>query len=130
MDRGVRLSLALVSTGLLGVSAPYEFTDQQLALLDPTRAIAALCGGGSKSATMRDRIAMASTMVAQSPTPAGIRLYGGLGKIHFQITTSSPEAQRYFDQGMGFAYGFNHAAAIASFREAQRLDSNCATCFW
>jgi len=130
MDRAMRLSLALVSTGLLGVSAPYEFTPQQLALLDPIKAISAMCGGGSKSAAMRDRIAMAAAIVAQNPTPAGIRLYDGLGKVHFPITTSSPVAQRYFDQGMAFAYGFNHAAAIASFREAQRLDPDCAMCFW
>ncbi|HEY5459242.1 MAG TPA: hypothetical protein VIJ81_07220, partial [Sphingomicrobium sp.] len=130
MDHTMRLSLALVSTGLLGVSAPYEFTPQQLALLDPTRAISAMCGGGPKAAAMHDRIAMAAAFVAQAATPAGIRLYDGLGKVHFPITTSSPEAQRYFDQGMGFAYGFNHAAAIASFREAQRLDPGCAMCFW
>ena len=130
MDRAMRLSLALMSTGLLGVSAPYEFTSQQLALLDPTAAISALCGGGAKSATMRDRIAMAAAVVAQTQTPGGIRLYDGLGKVHFPITTSSPQAQRYFDQGMGFAYGFNHAAAIASFREAQRLDPTCAMCWW
>ena len=42
----------------------------------------------------------------------------------------NPLAQRYFDQGLGFAYGFNHAAAIASFREAQRLDPDCAMCLW
>ena len=30
MDRTMRLSLALVSTGLLGVSAPYEFTPQEI----------------------------------------------------------------------------------------------------
>jgi len=130
MDRAMRLSLALVSTGLLGVSAPFEFTPRQLALLDPTRAISAMCGGGGKSAAMRDRIAMAAAIVAQNPTPAGIRLYDSLGKVHFPITTSSPEAQRYFDQGMAFAYGFNHAAAIASFREAQRLDPDCAMCWW
>ncbi|HTK58788.1 MAG TPA: tetratricopeptide repeat protein [Sphingomicrobium sp.] len=130
MDRAMRLSLALVSTGLLGVSAPFEFTPRQLALLDPTRAISAMCGGGGKSAAMRDRIAMAAAIVAQNPMPAGIRLYDGLGKVHFPITTSSPEAQRYFDQGMAFAYGFNHAAAIASFREAQRLDPDCAMCWW
>ncbi|MGH6705997.1 MAG: tetratricopeptide repeat protein, partial [Sphingomicrobium sp.] len=64
------------------------------------------------------------------PTAAGIRLYDGLGKVHFPISTKSPEAQRYFDQGLGFAYGFNHAAAIASFREAQRLDPACAMCWW
>jgi tetratricopeptide (TPR) repeat protein len=130
MDRVARLSLALASTGLLGLSAPYEITPQQLALLDPVRAIAALCGGGAKVATMRDRIAMATALVAQSQTPAGIRLYDGLGKVDFPISTTSPEAQRYFNQGMGFAYGFNHAAAIASFKEAQRLDPDCAMCWW
>ncbi|WP_294122753.1 tetratricopeptide repeat protein [Sphingomonas sp.] len=130
MDRRMRLSLALASTGLLGVSAPYEYTSQQLALLDPTRAISALCGGGGRAATMRDRIAMATALAAQAQSPAGIRLYDGLGKVHFPITTSSPEAQRYFDQGMAFAYGFNHAAAIASFRQAQRLDPDCAMCWW
>lgn len=127
MDRVTRLSLALASTTLLGVSAPYEYTGQQLALLDPTAAISALCGGGGPS--MRDRIAMAAALVGQS-RPTGIRLYDGLGKVHFPITTSSPEAQRYFDQGMAFAYGFNHAAAIASFREARRLDPGCAMCWW
>jgi hypothetical protein len=129
MDRIARLSLALASTGLLGVSAPYEFDAQQLALLDPTRAIAALCGGGTR-ATMPDRIAMAAAITAQAQSPAGIRLYDGLGKVQFPITTSSPGAQRYFNQGMGFAYGFNHAAAIASFREAQRLDPTCAMCWY
>jgi hypothetical protein len=79
---------------------------------------------------MRDRLAMAAAMVAQGQTAAGIRLYDGLGKVQFPITTKSVEAQRYFNQGMGFAYGFNHAAAIASFREAQKLDPECAMCFW
>ena len=130
MDRTVRLSLALASTTLLGVSAPYEFTQQQLALLDPTGAISALCGGGGRSAAMRDRLAMAAALVGADQNAAGIRLYSGLGKVSFPISTKSPGAQRYFDQGMGFAYGFNHAAAIASFREAQRLDPSCAMCWW
>jgi tetratricopeptide (TPR) repeat protein len=130
MNRVRCVALALVSTGLLGVSAPYEFTPQQLALLDPTGAISALCGGGSKAATMRDRLSMATAVVSKMQSLAGIRLYDGLGRVHFPITTSSPEAQRYFDQGMAFAYGFNHAAAIASFKEAQRLDPSCAMCFW
>ena len=78
---------------------------------------------------MPDMLLLAASAV-QAPTPAGIRLYDGLGKVHFPISTSSPEAQRYFDQGLGFAYGFNHAAAIASFREAQRLDPGCAMCWW
>ena len=129
MDRGTRLALALASTSLLGISAPIEFTSEQLALLDPSGGMASLCGGGNKASAMRVRMAMAAALVQAQPA-AGIRLYDGLGKVHFPISTTNADAQRYFDQGMGFAYGFNHAAAIASFREAQKLDPNCAMCWW
>lgn len=73
---------------------------------------------------------MASAAVVGQQEVRSVPLYDGLGEVHFPITTSDPLAQRYFDQGLGFAYGFNHAAAIAAFREAQRLDPQCAMCFW
>jgi tetratricopeptide (TPR) repeat protein len=57
-------------------------------------------------------------------------LFGNLGKHHWKITTASPEAQQYFDQGLRLAYGFNHAEARRAFRQAQRLDPSCAMCFW
>ncbi|HET9399087.1 MAG TPA: hypothetical protein VFO45_09750, partial [Sphingomicrobium sp.] len=129
MDRVQRVALALASTTLFGISAPFEISTQQLSLLDPSARMAALCGGGGSGSSMRDKLAL-SLAVVQAQTPAGIRLYDGLGKVHFPISTSNETVQRYFDQGMGFAYGFNHAAAIASFREGQRLDPNCAMCFW
>src|SRR6201999_4668406 len=40
------------------------------------------------------------------------------------------QAKRYFNQGLMLAYGFNHAGAVRSFREAQRLDPQCALCWW
>jgi tetratricopeptide (TPR) repeat protein len=61
---------------------------------------------------------------------AGAPLFQGMGDYHRPITTSDPGAQRYFDQGMVLAFGFNHAEAIRSFRAAQRLDPACAMCFW
>ncbi|HEU0311469.1 MAG TPA: tetratricopeptide repeat protein [Sphingomicrobium sp.] len=128
MGRFQRLAIAFASTTLLGVAAPAQFTPELLALLDPSARMAGLCGGG-KGASMRDKLALSFALV-QAQTPAGIRLYDGLGKINFKVSTSSAEAQRYFDQGIGFAYGFNHAAAIASFREAQKLDPSCAMCWW
>ena len=39
-------------------------------------------------------------------------------------------AQRYFDQGLRLTYAFNHAEALRAFREAQRLDPDCAMCYW
>jgi tetratricopeptide (TPR) repeat protein len=53
-----------------------------------------------------------------------------LGAWRHKVTTASPEAQRYFDQGLVLAYGFNHAQAIAAFAEAAKLDSTCAMAFW
>jgi tetratricopeptide (TPR) repeat protein len=46
------------------------------------------------------------------------------------ITTKDALAQRYFNQGLVLAYGFNHAEAARSFRAAQQLDPNCAICYW
>lgn len=61
---------------------------------------------------------------------AGAPLFEGMGDYHRPITTNDAGAQRYFDQGMVLAFGFNHAEAIRSFRAAQRLDPDCAMCFW
>jgi tetratricopeptide (TPR) repeat protein len=57
-------------------------------------------------------------------------LWDDLGDLSFAITTSDPLAQRYFDQGLRLAYGFNHAEALRSFHEAQAIDPACALCYW
>jgi tetratricopeptide (TPR) repeat protein len=59
-----------------------------------------------------------------------VPLYKDLGKHHHAITTKSPQAQRYFDQGLRLTYAFNHAEAIASFKEGARIDPDCAMCYW
>lgn len=46
------------------------------------------------------------------------------------ITSSSAEAKQFFNQGLFFLYAFNHAEADRSFKEAIRLDPNCAMCHW
>ncbi|HSK80233.1 MAG TPA: hypothetical protein VLQ45_27510 [Thermoanaerobaculia bacterium] len=70
---------------------------------------------------------------ARSAEPADGRtapLLEGRGKHHHAVATKSPLAQRYFDQGLTLAYAFNHAEAARSFREAARLDPECAMCWW
>ena len=52
----------------------------------------------------------------QEPAAPKAPLYDNLGNLHHEITTSSPEAQRYFDQGLTLSYAFNHAEAIRSFQ--------------
>jgi tetratricopeptide (TPR) repeat protein len=59
-----------------------------------------------------------------------VPLYGDLGTLAFRITTRSPRAQAYFNQGLRLAFAFNHAEAQRAFQAAQRLDPDCAACFW
>ena len=57
-------------------------------------------------------------------------LWPDLGSITYKITTANERAQAYFDQGLRLAYAFNHGEAQRAFRMAQKLDPNCAMCFW
>lgn len=60
----------------------------------------------------------------------GALLIEGLGTLHRPVTTSSAEAQEFFDQGFRLAYAFNHDEAARSFARAAVLDPECAMCFW
>ena len=59
-----------------------------------------------------------------------VPLYDDLGDHHVPITTDLTAAQNYFDQGIRLYYAFNHAEAVRAFKEAQRLDVDCAMCWW
>ena len=122
-------ALALASTTLMAVTPQPTYSARQLALLDPTVRLASLCTGRGGAQSMRARLALAAAVVQSAPLPS-VPLHDDLGKVHLPITTTNPLAQRYFDQGLSYAYGFNHAAAIASFRAAQAADPNCALCYW
>jgi tetratricopeptide (TPR) repeat protein len=53
-----------------------------------------------------------------------------LGHHKFAVTTNSPRAQQFIDQGLILAYGFNHAEAARSFQTAARFDPDCAMAYW
>jgi tetratricopeptide (TPR) repeat protein len=83
------------------------------------------------------RVAQATETKPFPPPPANVTdtgsdapLYDDLGGLTFLITTKNPLAQRYFDQGLRLAYGFNHAEARRAFRTAQKHDPDCAMCAW
>lgn len=84
--------------------------------------LAAACSGEPESTAGEDQTALAQR--------AGAPLFDGMGDHHHPVTTSDPYAQRYFDQGLVIDFAFNHAESARSFRAAQRLDPNCAMCFW
>ncbi len=53
-----------------------------------------------------------------------------LGAHSRPITTDNRDAQRWFDRGLLWLYGFNREEAADCFREAQRADPACAMAFW
>jgi tetratricopeptide (TPR) repeat protein len=57
-------------------------------------------------------------------------LFDNLGTLTWKITTSVPQAQAYFDQGLRLAYGFNHAEARRAFRQVQKLDEAAPMGYW
>jgi tetratricopeptide (TPR) repeat protein len=60
----------------------------------------------------------------------GAQLFEGLGTHTRKVTTKSPEAQSYCDQGLRLTYGFNHDEATRSFARSAEIDPECASCFW
>ena len=85
---------------------------------------AALLGACSTQPAPHEHAGAAASTGAPPP------LFDDLGRYHRAITTTSPRAQAYFDQGLRLVYGFNHYEAQAAFREAARLDPACAMCAW
>jgi tetratricopeptide (TPR) repeat protein len=72
-------------------------------------------------------VASVCSLFGQSKPPA---LMPGLGQHHHTISTKSPEAQRFFDQGLTLAFAFNHEEAARAFRRASELDPQSAMASW
>ncbi|MEO5617861.1 MAG: hypothetical protein ABIS67_08815 [Candidatus Eisenbacteria bacterium] len=70
-----------------------------------------------------------STGAAGTQAPRAT-LDAGLGGSHFEITTGVPAAQKFFDQGYRLLHAFNPEEAERAFREAVRLDPECAMAHW
>lgn len=78
-------------------------------------------------------IPLGLAMAQHHPAPAPekpVALYKGLGAWHHPIATRSPEAQRFFDQGLALLYGFNRYESLRSFRRASESDPQAAMTYW
>jgi tetratricopeptide (TPR) repeat protein len=84
--------------------------------MKPITLLASICCG----------IALTSLQVYGAQEP----FFEGLGSHTRIITTTSPEAQKYFNQGLNFLFGFNHGAAIRAFQAAETIDPDCAMAHW
>ena len=56
--------------------------------------------------------------------------YFDLGPYSRKVTTSSPDAQLWFDRGLNWLFGFNHNEAIKCFQKALTHDGECAMAHW
>ena len=65
--------------------------------------------------------------VAELPPPP---LMKDIGTASVKVTTKSAEAQKYFDQGLNLLHAFWDTESYRAFREAARLDPDCAMAWW
>jgi tetratricopeptide (TPR) repeat protein len=71
-----------------------------------------------------------SSQHSSQPQPKPVTLVQGLGDLHHPVTTSNPEAQKFFDQGLRLMFAFNHDEATGSFHHAAELDPKMAMAYW
>lgn len=123
---------ALVSTSTASPPGSAKaISSELLDALDPVRQAQAMCGtgGDSRAALMAQLVAAGAITGPLNDVDETIALYPDLSEVRFAVSATEP-AQRYFNQGLMLSYGFNHAGAVRSFRQGQRLDADCAMCWW
>lgn len=124
--------VSLAGTGATASSSYLELSDEAFAALDPTRPGRSACRGNAGiDAVDAARLQLAAGIASEHGMGAGaIGLFPGIARSDLPLAELKSEARRYFDQGLAFAYGFNHSAAIASFVRAREIDPSCAECWW
>ena len=89
----------------------------------------ALAGDAPKTPARHPGSSMHGEAFDEGPRQAA-RLIPGTGDVHFPITTKVPDAQKFFDQGVGQLHGFWYFEAERSFRQVAALDRDCALAYW
>ncbi|SEH15325.1 Tetratricopeptide repeat-containing protein [Sphingopyxis sp. YR583] len=106
------------------------FSDAALEALNPSRLAALFCGARRPGSSLAQNLLVAAAFAAPASEGRPIPLFPDLAASPFPVSTNVDRARHYFSQGLLLTYGFNHAGAVRSFREAQRLDRDCAICWW
>jgi tetratricopeptide (TPR) repeat protein len=90
-------------------------------------ALLCCCAMGTVAAPPKDKNA-APKLTITKLAPA--KLVPNLCLLKYPITTSSPQCQAYFDQGLGYFYSYVWMEAARSFETATKHDPNCAMAWW
>ncbi|MFZ9396303.1 MAG: hypothetical protein ACO25F_09625 [Erythrobacter sp.] len=128
------LAALLTTTGIGGATLQNDTdTAEQasLAALDPTLQGRKGCRAiDARGKALAYRLQLASGMQAAQGGAGSFPLYPDIPESDIGVTGISGEAKAYFDQGVMLLYGFNHAAAVRSFRKARAFAPECAMCWW
>jgi tetratricopeptide (TPR) repeat protein len=141
--------LASVATGAVGAATLILLAGNGPTSADATAQASAaapsnldfpICHGSAPTGMPNMLLRLAQTEVPRAPMSAASSapafadteppLWPGLGSVTYKVTTGNERAQAYFDQGLRLSYAFNHGEAQRAFRMAQKLDPDCAICFW
>lgn len=68
--------------------------------------------------------------LARADVPPTAMHAAAFARVHHPITTTSSEAQAYFDQGLTLLYSFNRGAARHAFEHAAKADPSSAMAQW
>lgn len=128
----------LIGSGGLAASSQFDHADlvetRRIAALDPSRAARQACRAGNAASAAREVqlawIAARMPALAALAPPAATAPVPGVAASDIGVTGLTGDARRHFDQGIAFLYGFNHHAAVGSFRAARELAPDCAICWW
>ncbi|MBT8472783.1 MAG: tetratricopeptide repeat protein [Marinicaulis sp.] len=132
------LSASISAAALAGLSisvAPQLSEDTAgNPFIHPLAMIRSICGESTDGLAERRAFFVRAARAFAETTDVGAAkeniLWPELGKISYEISTDDPDAQNWFNQGLAFAYNFNHEEAVKAFRRAQSIDPDCAMCFW
>ncbi|MGQ7829484.1 hypothetical protein [Altererythrobacter sp. Z27] len=131
------LAALLTSTGIGNFTFQSESDSAEatrLAALDPTLPGRKGCRGiDARGQALDQRLQLAAGMSLPLSVQAGARslpLYSSIPTSDITATGIGGEGRAYFDQGVALLYGFNHAAAVRSFRKARAFEPECAMCWW
>ena len=125
---GNDLTLAGASENAAGPLQPFVGPDFPICHTPVTKGLPGMMLRLAQTEVPRAEMSAANTAPAFADTEPP--LWTGLGSVTYKVSTTNERAQAYFDQGLRLAYAFNHGEAQRAFRMAQKLDPNCAMCFW
>ena len=130
----VRMALAVAAVGALALTPAAGVTSEEE--FDPLLDGRAFCGPPTGPSPLLRNLVISQTETRPfKPQPmqasgGEVPLYDNLGTLSFKAGTRNATAQAYFDQGMRWAFAFNHAEAQRAFQAAQKADPRLAMAWW